>query len=139
MFENFEENHVLLRPGAKVTQFYADGVDYALADGTTDSLRGYDNIVLAMGSRSNTALKDTAEKVAGQVLVRQGSRQRGSGHRRRAGSGAEDLTSLSISHLFFSPLPIIRQERHTWCAALAIVYTKPQHGGESLIPTPAPR
>ena len=26
MFENFEENHVLLRPGAKVTQFYADGV-----------------------------------------------------------------------------------------------------------------
>ena len=64
MFENFEENHVLLRPGAKVTQFYADGVDYALADGTTDSLRGYDNIVLAMGSRSNTA-----EKVAGQVLV----------------------------------------------------------------------
>lgn len=39
MFENFEENHVLLRPGAKVTQFYADGVDYALADGTTGSLR----------------------------------------------------------------------------------------------------
>ena len=69
MFENFEENRVLLRPGAKVTQFYADGVDYALADGTTDSLRGYDNIVLAMGSRSNTALKETAEKVAGQVLV----------------------------------------------------------------------
>lgn len=69
MFENFEENHVLLRPGAKVTQFYADGVDYALADGTTGSLRGYDNIVLAMGSRSNTALKEIAEKVSGQVLV----------------------------------------------------------------------
>lgn len=69
MFENFEENHVLLRPGAKVTQFYADGVDYALVDGSIGSLRGYDNIVLAMGSRSNTALKDTAEKVAGQVLV----------------------------------------------------------------------
>lgn len=69
MFENFEKNHVLLRPGAKVTQFYADGVDYALADGTTDSLRGYDNIVLAMGSRSNTALKETAEKMSGQVLV----------------------------------------------------------------------
>ena len=69
MFENFEENHVLLRPGAKVTQFYADGVDYALVDGSTGSLRGYDNIVLAMGSRSNTALKETAEKVAGQVLV----------------------------------------------------------------------
>ena len=69
MFENFEENHVLLRPGAKVTQFYTVGVDYALADGTAGSLRGYDNLVLAMGSRSNTALKETAEKVAGQVLV----------------------------------------------------------------------
>lgn len=69
MFENFEENHVLLRPGAKVTQFYADGMGYALVDGSTGSLRGYDNIVLAMGSRSNTALKETAEKVAGQVLV----------------------------------------------------------------------
>lgn len=44
-------------------------MDYALADGTTDSLRGYDNIVLAMGSRSNTALKEIAEKVSGQVLV----------------------------------------------------------------------
>ena len=69
MFENFEENHVLLRPGAKVTQFYADGVDYALADGTTGSLRGYDNIVLAMGSRSNAALRETAEKLAPQVFV----------------------------------------------------------------------
>ena len=69
MFENFEANHVVLRPGAKVTQFYTDGVDYVLADGSAGSLRGYDNIVLAMGSRSNTALKDTAEKVAGQVLV----------------------------------------------------------------------
>ena len=40
MFRNFEENHVLLQPGAKVTRFYADGVDYALADGTAGSLRG---------------------------------------------------------------------------------------------------
>ena len=39
-------------------------MDYALADGTTDSLRGYDNIVLAMGSRSNAALRETAEKLA---------------------------------------------------------------------------
>ena len=69
MFKNFEENHVLLCPSAKVTRFYPDGVDYVLADGTAGSLRGYDNIVLAMGSRSNTALKETCEKVAGQVLV----------------------------------------------------------------------
>ena len=56
MFENFETNHVLLRPGAKVGQFYPDGVDYTLADGSAGSLRGYDSIVLAMGSRSTAAL-----------------------------------------------------------------------------------
>lgn len=69
MFENFAEHQVLLMPGAKVGTFYSDGVDYILADGTAGSLRGYDNIVLAMGSRSNTALKETAERIATQVFV----------------------------------------------------------------------
>ncbi|MDY4953048.1 MAG: FAD-dependent oxidoreductase [Candidatus Onthomonas sp.] len=69
MFENFERNHVLLRPSAKVSRFYADGVDYTLADGTAGSLRGYDTIVLAMGSRSNAALKETAQAIASQVFV----------------------------------------------------------------------
>lgn len=69
MFENFARNQVLLRPGAKVSRFYADGVDYTLADGTAGSLRGYDSIVLAMGSRSNAALKETAERLAPQVFV----------------------------------------------------------------------
>lgn len=69
IFQNFEENHVQLCPGAKVGHFYTDGVDYALADDTEGSLRGFDNVVLAMGSRANGVLKETAEKVAGQVLV----------------------------------------------------------------------
>lgn len=69
MFENFAEHEVLLRPSAKVQQFYTDGVDYTLEDGSTGSLRGYDNVILAMGSRSNTALKETAEKIASQVFV----------------------------------------------------------------------
>ena len=69
MFENFEEHKVLLRPGARVGQFYTDGVDYTLADGTAGSLRGYDNIVLAMGSRSNAALKESCEKLADKVIV----------------------------------------------------------------------
>lgn len=69
IIKNFEENHVQLCPGAKVGHFYTDGVDYTLADGTEGSLRGFDNVVLAMGSRANGALKETAEKVAGQVLV----------------------------------------------------------------------
>ena len=69
MFENFRNHQVLLMPGAKVGQFYADGVDYTLADGTAGSLRGYDSVVLAMGSRSNAALKEVAEAVASQVFV----------------------------------------------------------------------
>ena len=69
MFANFEEHHVLLRPSAKVGQFYPDGVDYTLAGGAAGSLRGYDSIVLAMGSRPNAALKETAEKLAAKVFV----------------------------------------------------------------------
>ena len=44
-------------------------MDYTLADGTAGSLRGYDNIVLAMGSRSNAALKESCEKLADKVIV----------------------------------------------------------------------
>ena len=44
-------------------------MDYTLADGTAGSMRGYDNVVLAMGSRSNAVLKEAAERVAGQVIV----------------------------------------------------------------------
>ena len=70
MFENFETHHVLLRPSAKVSKFYPDGVDYSLLPSAeTGSLRGYDSIVLAMGSRSNAALRETAEKLAPQVFV----------------------------------------------------------------------
>lgn len=69
MFENFRNHQVLLMPGAKVGRFYADGVDYTLADGTAGSLRGYDSVVLAMGSRSNAALKEVAEAMASQVFV----------------------------------------------------------------------
>lgn len=69
MFETFREHEVGLYPGAKVSEFYTDGGDYTLADGTPGTLRGFDSIVLAMGSRSNAALKQTAEAVCQQVLV----------------------------------------------------------------------
>lgn len=69
MFETFKEHNVQLYSGAKVSQFYTDGVDYSLADGRTGTLRGLDNILLAMGSRSDAALKETAEAIAPQVFV----------------------------------------------------------------------
>lgn len=69
MFDNFERHHVTLRPGARVTRFYADGVDYTLSDGTAGSMRGYEGLVLAMGSRSNNPLQELAESIAPQVFV----------------------------------------------------------------------
>lgn len=52
LFHLFARHHVLLQPGAKVVQFYPDGAAYTLEDGSQGSLRGYDTVVLAMGTRS---------------------------------------------------------------------------------------
>ena len=44
-------------PQYEISYFHTDGADYTLADGTEGSLRGYDNVVLAMGSRANDAFE----------------------------------------------------------------------------------
>ncbi len=69
MFENFERNHVQLQPGAKVGQFYTDGVDYTMADGTAGALRGFDNVILAMGTRKYDPLSEAAASAAKEVVV----------------------------------------------------------------------
>ena len=69
MFANFARNHVKLQPGAKVGQFYTDGVDYTMADGTAGSLRGFDSVVLAMGTRKYDPLSEAVAGAAPQVIV----------------------------------------------------------------------
>ena len=69
MFDNFTRHGVELRPGAKVGQFYPAGVDYALMDGTTGSMREYDSIVLAMGSRSSDPLSEALKETVPQVFA----------------------------------------------------------------------
>lgn len=69
MFENFRRNQVQLLPGAKVCQFYPDGVDYTMADGTAGSLHGFDSVVLAMGTRKYDPLSEAAAAVAKEVVV----------------------------------------------------------------------
>lgn len=69
LLEQFRTNQVVLMPGAEVKRFYADGVDYVRADSTSGSLRGYDNVVLAMGARPDAALREAAEAAAAQVFV----------------------------------------------------------------------
>lgn len=54
---------------AKVGQFYTDGVDYTMADGTAGSLRGFDSVVLAMGTRKYDPLSEAVAGAAPQVIV----------------------------------------------------------------------
>lgn len=69
MFENFERNHVLLYPNAKIARFYPDGVACTMKDGSQFSLREYDNIILAMGTRASNPLGEGISKFVPQVFV----------------------------------------------------------------------
>lgn len=69
LFSSFEKHHVDLRAGAKVSEFFTDGVSYTLADGTEGELRGFDNIILAMGSRSYNPLEETVKEFVPEVIV----------------------------------------------------------------------
>lgn len=53
---------------ARITQFYDDGIDYE-QDGQQLSARGFDNVILAMGTRAYNPLEDAARAVCGEVYV----------------------------------------------------------------------
>ncbi len=69
IFQDFARHSVQLVPGAKVGQFYQDGVSYTKADGTAGELRGFDTIVLAMGSRSYNPLEEEVSKFAKTFVI----------------------------------------------------------------------
>lgn len=69
IMEAFQKGEVGLYPGHKITAFHADGVSFLTEDGESGELRGFDSIVLAMGTRSYNPLKDTAAKCSAKVLV----------------------------------------------------------------------
>ena len=66
MFERYAKNGVKTYTSAKVTHVYSDGVDYE-QDGEIKSLRGFDNVILALGVRSynplEEALKDKVKEI----------------------------------------------------------------------------
>lgn len=67
---SLEEHKVGQFTNAKVSQFFTDGVEYtSTVDGSVGQLRGYDNVVLAMGYRSNNSLSAELEKFVPQVIV----------------------------------------------------------------------
>lgn len=69
IFQDFARHGVQLVPGAKVGQFYQDGVSYTKADGTAGELRGFDTIVLAMGSRSYNPLEEEVSQFAKTFVI----------------------------------------------------------------------
>ena len=67
---SLEQHKVGQFTNARVSEFFTDGVAYtSTIDGSTHELRGYDNIVLAMGYRSNNTLSAELEKLVSQVIV----------------------------------------------------------------------
>lgn len=69
MFENFERNHVKLYSNAQITQFYQDGVSCIIKDGETIALRGYDTILLAMGTRAFNPFAEAASDAEQRFFV----------------------------------------------------------------------
>lgn len=69
IFENFTKNNVKLYPNAKINQFYMDGVSCILKDGKEFSLREYDSVVLAMGTRSNDTLSQAISQIDKELYV----------------------------------------------------------------------
>ena len=67
---SLEHHRVGQFTNARVSEFFTDGVAYtSTLDGSSHELRGYDNVVLAMGYRSNNTLSAELEKLVQQVIV----------------------------------------------------------------------
>ena len=69
LMKDFEAYKVQCVTGAKVAQFFTDGVSYTLADGTEGRLEGFDNVVLAMGYRNNDTISEEIKKIVAETYV----------------------------------------------------------------------
>lgn len=68
LLERLTGNHVQMITSATVKQVFPDGVDYE-KNGRMESLRGFDSIILAFGTRSNNALAQELDGMDAQVVV----------------------------------------------------------------------
>lgn len=69
LMKDFEEYNIKSVTGAKVSQFYKDGVSYVAADETQGRLEGFDSVVLAMGSRAYNPLGEEAASLVEKTFV----------------------------------------------------------------------
>ena len=64
LMRDFEEYNIKGYTGAKVCEFFSDGVRYETADGCQHMLRGFDSVVLSMGFRNYNPFADEIEKLS---------------------------------------------------------------------------
>ncbi|PBE20312.1 FAD-dependent oxidoreductase [Clostridioides difficile] len=69
LMNDFENYNIHTITGAKVSKFYDDGVDYLLTDGTEHDLKGFDSVVLAMGSRNYNPLSEVIKEVVKETYI----------------------------------------------------------------------
>jgi len=68
LFQRYDEEHVKTYVNAKVTHVYEDGVDYE-RDGKTESLRGFDHIILALGVCSYNPLEEELKEQVPELIT----------------------------------------------------------------------
>lgn len=69
LMKDFEEYKIKSITGAKVSEFFEDGVSYTLADGSEHRVNGFDTVVLAMGSRAYNPLSEKIEGLVKETYV----------------------------------------------------------------------
>lgn len=69
LMRDFAEYKIKEVTGAKVAQFFEDGVSYTLADGSEHRLEGFDSVVLAMGARAYDPLSEEVKELVKETYV----------------------------------------------------------------------
>ncbi|MDD3184309.1 MAG: FAD-dependent oxidoreductase [Anaerostipes sp.] len=69
LMEDFKNYGIGQITGAKVCQFYEDGVAYETADGEKHETRGYDSVVLSMGFRNYNPFAEELESLGKETYV----------------------------------------------------------------------
>lgn len=69
LMRDFNDYNIKTVTGAKVAEFLEDGVSYTLEDGSLNSVRGFDTVVLAMGARNHDPLSQGIKEIVTETYV----------------------------------------------------------------------
>lgn len=69
LMEAFKEHDIKSITGAKVCEFFSDGVAYETADGSRHEARGFDSVILSMGYRNNDTISEAIKESIPDTFV----------------------------------------------------------------------